>query len=724
MRLLAALLLVATAACTTPGPGTCQPTTCNARCGFVDDGCNGMLNCGVCTMPPMDAGVTTDAGTQQDAGTEDAGMEVDGGLPDAGIEQDAGTDAGTTTPDAGLACTWGCPTGASCDTTTGTCLNAPNPIVINVKPWTVSGRVLARGMAPVTGPACSMGSNYDIATIRFTEVDRPMQLSKDVRLRCMDNFTFTTELVEGRYHVAIDVAGWTDRSNLPAQRGGRAGILDLRADEPNLIIDVDPQMVSGTLTLNGATPQTTSQCTSSTSKAVLYFEHEGGFTQQFDMRCTQAGWNYTVPLMRGKHRVRVVSYGGVTNMPYLTSGPVYAEQELDVTGPLTNQTLNVIGHTVSGRILLDGQPLTSTCTGIYTRISIQVWDEETILRIVDIPCSRPTNDFSMVVPPGRYWLRPDDLSNRTNLPDMPNLHAQWQPIDVRGDMTVDLDVQRIAATLQLRVDGATHTPPPGCTGTLSFRFTPLDDRGALQFVSMPCAQANWTMPATLIAGTYAVEVSVNASQLPQGYVGLSDRVTVSATNSTLVFDTGITQLSATVLLNGASPCTPGIVRVELESPTGTARSISAPCSGGLSSFTNIPVLAGRYGRIKVSTVGLSTSAVVERNVTLPSGPVTRAFDAIVPRRDFQFLRHGVTPMINPAYCNIPNLIHLSVRLREVTGRYEENDWFGSHIVCMDTGFVIRDVAVPEGVYVVEVDSDGQSNLPYAQWNAIARLAIP
>lgn len=56
-------------------------------------------------IPPVDSGVTIDAGVQQDAGVEDAGVDHDAGVEDAGVEQDAGFDAGIEVdagiPDAG-----------------------------------------------------------------------------------------------------------------------------------------------------------------------------------------------------------------------------------------------------------------------------------------------------------------------------------------------------------------------------------------------------------------------------------------------------------------------------------------------------------------------------------------------------------------------------------------------------------------------------------------------
>ena len=51
--------------------------------------------------------------------------------------------------DGGLTCLFGCPNGATCEPTTGVCINAPNPIVLDVKPWVLCRPTIARSSSVV-----------------------------------------------------------------------------------------------------------------------------------------------------------------------------------------------------------------------------------------------------------------------------------------------------------------------------------------------------------------------------------------------------------------------------------------------------------------------------------------------------------------------------------------------------------------------------------------------
>jgi hypothetical protein len=101
--------------CGAPDAGSCQPQTCaqqNVFCGNTGDGCGNVIQCGVCTPPQTCGG----GGVPGQCGAPDGGSCTPKSCAAQGIQCGLASDGCGNI----LTCP-NCPTGQSCNTTTGLC---------------------------------------------------------------------------------------------------------------------------------------------------------------------------------------------------------------------------------------------------------------------------------------------------------------------------------------------------------------------------------------------------------------------------------------------------------------------------------------------------------------------------------------------------------------------------------------------------------------------------
>ncbi|MBL8921430.1 MAG: hypothetical protein JNJ54_21400, partial [Myxococcaceae bacterium] len=230
-------------------------------------------------------------------------------------------------------------------------------------------------------------------------------------------------------------------------------------------------------------------------------------------------------------------------------------------GNVNGLVLNVITHQVSGRVLLNGLPPTSTCLSA-SRATVR-FTEATRGYTFDyvIPCPPGGGamgtpfDFSGTIFPGTY--RVTVAGNVSNLPSQSYVVAEAFP--VTGDvLNQSLNVLTYQAGGTVLLNGVTPTSTCLSASRATVRFADATRGYTFDYV-IPCPSGGgaagtpfaWSGP--IFPGTYRVTVAGNVSNLPsQSYViAEALPVTGDALNQSLNVLTY--QAGGTVLLNGLTP---------------------------------------------------------------------------------------------------------------------------------------------------------------------------
>ncbi|MHB8873235.1 MAG: hypothetical protein ACYC8T_06065, partial [Myxococcaceae bacterium] len=280
--------------------------------------------------------------------------------------------------------------------------------VFDVKTFTVSGRVTLNGATPANVTTnCTSYPNDVKASVVFTDSSKGYSVTADI-LCSSASFAFSTQLFPGTYVVRVRGSSY---SNVPTASYQAATGYVVSAALSNQVFDVKTFVVSGRVTLNGATPANVgTNCTNypnDVKASVVFTDSSKGYSVTADILCSSAAFAFSTQLFPGTYEVRVRG-SSYSNLP---SASYQAATGYVVATALGNQTFNVSTVTVSGRVTLNGATpanVTTNCASYPNDVkaSVQFTDSAKGYSVTaDVLCSSAVFAFSTQIYPGTYQVR-------------------------------------------------------------------------------------------------------------------------------------------------------------------------------------------------------------------------------------------------------------------------------------------------------------------------------
>ncbi len=461
-------------------------------------------------------------------------------------------------------------------------------VVLNEVGHAVSGTIQVNGAAPtyaVPTYCTTTGNTQDaIAQIRFIESRKGYDALAYVR--CNSSFAFNTLLPPGTWEVRVESSTYSANSGinlLPVSYQANPALV-IAAPVSGLVLNEVGHAVSGTIQVNGAAPTyavptycTTTGNTQDAIAQLRFTDSTRGYNALAYVRCNaNFGWSTLLP--PGTYEVRLESStysanAGINLMP--VSYQVNAG--LTVSGPLTNQVMNEVGHAVSGTIQVNGAaptyavPTYCTTTGNTQDAIAQVRFREMTKgydALASVRCNANFG-FSTILPPGTWEVRVESSTYSANAGiNLLPVSYQANPALVIAAPVSGLVLNElghaISGTIQVNGAAPTYAVPTYCTTTgntqdaiAQLRFTD-STRGYSAITYVRC-NSNFGWSTLLPQGTYEVRLesstySANAgiNLLPVSYQ-VNAALAVSGPSSNLVFNEVGRAISGTIQVNGAPP---------------------------------------------------------------------------------------------------------------------------------------------------------------------------
>jgi hypothetical protein len=190
--------------------------------------------------------------------------------------------------------------------------------------------------------------------VTFKEKTQGISFSMAVSCPSSGAWTFSGKIYAGTYDVTV--SGYY--SEIPSTSFLAKTGLAVSGAVANLVLDVKAYDVTGTVTLNGATPQPSS-CSYSSGATVTFKEKTQGISFSMAVSCPSAGaWAFSGKIYAGTYDVTVTGY--YSEIP---STSFLARTGLAVSGAVANLVLDVKAYDVAGTVTLNGAtPQPSSCS--------------------------------------------------------------------------------------------------------------------------------------------------------------------------------------------------------------------------------------------------------------------------------------------------------------------------------------------------------------------------
>jgi hypothetical protein len=189
-------------------------------------------------------------------------------------------------------------------------------LMYDEKAVAVSGKVTLNGMDPATVGACTNGSSVE-GNVLFGDTDNKEGYAFSIPIPCsVGSFNWNGSVYPAHYRVRVDGQGGT--SNLPNQAFVAIAALDATAAQANLSLDVKTLNVAGKVTLNAATPSTSTNCNTNPNSAkanVTFNDTSDGYTFTLPVLCSSADFSWTGVVFPGVYQVTVDGPGGFSSLP-------------------------------------------------------------------------------------------------------------------------------------------------------------------------------------------------------------------------------------------------------------------------------------------------------------------------------------------------------------------------------------------------------------------------
>lgn len=475
-------------------------------------------------------------------------------------------------------------------------------------------------------------------------------------IRCGTEWTSDpAPLAPGRYRVGVQ--GRENVTNIP----GILGTVEVEVAEGGpSVVDVDlplPQ-VAGRLVINGETPIETSACTPGAVAATIEASASSR-SVEIPVLCG-TGFTFDTRLFHGVYELTVTSSGRSN----LDAGTIELP-ELEVSAPLTGLELEVSDQSVevSGAVTWGGiaPSAAEECSPGREAARVTFFDRDgDFVAFGRMPCDGDFR-YALRVLPGQYsvWVR----GSFQQLTELPNFNHVVGTLNVREDMTFDIDIPRRTYQGSVSVDGAPLVENELCTGDEPAALLRIQDR----LLEVRCGGGDYgpvdLVPADAPCSSCATGTISEAGTrlIPQEGVDLEGSalgsVDLQSPSDPFDIDFVVNELTFTVetrlTLDGATPgedCSGGDVgQLALrEVDTGRVSTRLVACGTEFSAFFEVP--EGTYqieGRGNEASemppfFRIGEPFVVDRRMTVTSDVVTRLLSGRV-------LVNGAPPM--PVDCD-------------------------------------------------------------------------
>jgi hypothetical protein len=291
-------------------------------------------------------------------------------------------------------------------------------LAFDVKTTPVSGAVTLNGANPVSNSSSCALTDASHRRGAVTLVETTQGYSFSASLQGCTNTTaatFSTAVYPGTYEVTVS----GDYSDLPGLAYVASSALVVNGAVADLALDVKTSPVSGTVTLNGASPASNSTSCAVTATgtgyalgAVTLTETTQGYTYTANLQgCTNTTATFSTVVYPGTYEV-TISGGSFSDLP---SPPYVASRALVVNGAVADLAFDVKASPVSGTVTLNGANPVSNSSSCalaatdrsyvnYTRGEVVLTEATQGYSFITYlqGCTDTTATFSTMVYPGTY----------------------------------------------------------------------------------------------------------------------------------------------------------------------------------------------------------------------------------------------------------------------------------------------------------------------------------
>jgi hypothetical protein len=444
--------------------------------------------------------------------------------------------------------------------------------VLDLRTLTASGRITLNGAAPRSTSLCSSTMNPGYTKAEVQLVEKTHGYTFEAYVLCRDaGYAWNTTVYPGTYTVRVRGIS-LGFSNLPEQSYVADAGLALTTDLANKVLDVRTVSAGGRITLNGAAPRNTSQCSATmnpgeTKAEVQLVEKTHGYTFEAPLLCINAHFQWSATLYPGTYSVRV--RGTSLVLSDLPEQSYVADGNFTVTSDVSDKQLDLRTLAASGRITLNGAMPRNTSMCSATRnpgarkVELEFTEKNHGYRFeTQLFCVDSSYAWTTLLYPGTYTVRVRGQSDTlTNLPEQS--YVADPSLVVTGEISGKVfDVRALTASGRITLNGALPKSTSDCSASTNPSATMAEvsfyekTYGYRFEARLRCRDTGYAWTTPIFPGIYAVRVrglSEDLSELPtQEYVTDSSLI-VSADLSNKALDLRLIPVSGRVTLLGMPP---------------------------------------------------------------------------------------------------------------------------------------------------------------------------
>lgn len=466
-------------------------------------------------------------------------------------------------------------------------------LALDVKTYTFAGAITLNGKVPTELAACTSAPDATVATVTLTDRGDTIELPIACKTK---TFAFSGMVYPGTYEVSVSADA--THSNLPAMTTTVLPALTVSGNISGQAIDIKTAVVSGTITLSGATPTTGPECATNptaTKALVILDAHTPGAIYSVLVPCSATDYAWSATVAPGTYDVSISGDGPTrSNLPTTT---MVALRGLVVSGAASGIVLPITPLTVSGTVTLDGKTPIDGPDCFDPKVSkaaVFLFDSVTQRSMIfGVPCGSASYAWSGVAYPGSF--RVTLVGSGPTFSNIPSLaQVQIEPaLMVTGNLDNHVVAGRTAhLSGTITIDGK----PPVVTACTDVKATvslavPRRPDVAFRF-PVPCSAADFSWSGVVWPTTQSYTLSVAGSStgktgLPSQPFVANAAFPVTGDLPAIAIDVRTTPVAGHITDGGAVPATgagcsaaPTATKawVDFLGTQGTEYSFAIPCS--------------------------------------------------------------------------------------------------------------------------------------------------
>jgi hypothetical protein len=463
-------------------------------------------------------------------------------------------------------------------------------LVLDIPVVTATGTVTVNGAPPAVAAGCVPPA----ALLTFTDVASGSTAT--LSAGCDAHLSFSGPLLGGTYKVTVK--GDDSHVNVPAQPYLEGATVSLSTSQSGLNFDVPVVTVGGTLTVNGAAPSVAAGCVPPAA-LVTFTDAHSGSSVTLSAGC-DANLSFQGPVLGGTYQVTLKGDDSHVNVPAQT---YLATSSLSLATSQTGLVFDVPVVTAAGTVTVNGAA-PAVAAGCVPPAALLTFTEATSGSTATLSAGCDANlSFQGPLLGGTYKVTLKGDDSHVNVPAQPYLEGAALDLSAsRSSLVFDVPVVTVSGSLTVNrvapIIAAGCVPP---SALLTFSET---TSGSTVSLSSTCA-AGLPFSGPILAGTYQVTVKGDDSHVnvPAQPYSAAAALNLSTSQSGVVFDIPVYQVSGTLTVNGAPPaiaagCVPPAALITFtDIYSGSSVTLSSSCAAGLP-FSGA-VLGGTY-RITVA----------------------------------------------------------------------------------------------------------------------------